>query len=77
MRRNIIMTNGKEGAKNKLNNSDDLQINRGFELMLRHNSRREKQPEPKSFHVRFGKMLSLLKREIHFEFEFFFDMKKK
>jgi hypothetical protein len=74
---NIVMTNDQEGEKNKLNNSKDLHINRGFELMLRHNSRREKPSEPKSFHIRFGKMLSLLKREVHFGFEFFFDMKKK
>jgi hypothetical protein len=77
MRKNIIMTKEKEGAKNKLNNSDDLQINRGFELMLRHNSRREKPSEPKTFQLRFGKMLSLLKREIHFQIDFLFDMKKK
>lgn len=74
---NIIMTNEKEGAKSKLNNSKSPQINRGFELMLRHNSRREKPSTPKSFLVRFGKMLSLFKREIHFQFEIFLDIKKK
>jgi hypothetical protein len=71
------MTKGKDGGKSKLNNSQDPQINRGFELMLRHNSRREKPSEPKSFQFRFGKMISLLKREIHFQIDFFFDMKKK
>lgn len=69
------MTNGSENAK--LNNSQDLQINRGFELMLRHNSRREKPSEPKSFQVHFGRMLSLLNREIHFKIDLFFNMKKK
>jgi hypothetical protein len=70
------MTKEKEGKGSKLNNSNP-QINRGFELMLRHNSRREKPSEPKAFQFRFGKMLSLLKREIHFQLDFFFDMKKK
>jgi hypothetical protein len=77
MLKNITMTKEREGEKRKLNNSDDLQINRGFELMLRHNSRREKPSVPKTFQFRFGKMLSLLKREIHFQIDFFFDMKKK
>lgn len=62
--------------KTKLNNSQDLQINRGFELMLR-NNRREKSSEPKSFQVHFGKMLSLLNREMHFQIDLFFNMKKK
>ena len=76
MLRNIIMTKEKEDEKNKLNNSN-LQINRGFELMLKHNNREEKPSEPKVFQFRFGKMLSLLNREIHFQIDFFFDMKKK
>jgi hypothetical protein len=71
------MTKEKEGEKRKLNNSQDLQINRGFELMLRHNSRGGNPSKPKAFQFRFGKMLSLLKREIHFQIDFFFDMKKK
>jgi hypothetical protein len=70
------MTKEKEGGKRKLNNSN-LQINRGFELMLRNTSRREKPSEPKSFEFSFGKMLSLLKKEIHFQIDFFLDMKKK
>jgi len=70
------MTKNQEDEKNKLNNSKNPQINRGFELMLRDNSRREKPSQPKSFQFRFGKMLSLLKREIHFQFEVFLDMKK-
>jgi hypothetical protein len=70
------MTNEAEEEKSKLN-KPDLHINRGFELMLRNNSRREKPSEPKTFQIRFGKMLSLFKQEIHFQFEFFLDMKKK
>lgn len=70
------MTKDLEGEKRKLNSSQDLRINRGFELMLRHN-REEKPSEPKVFQFRFGKMLSLLKREMHFQIDFFFNMKKK
>lgn len=77
MRKNTSMTKDPEDEKSKLNNYQDLQINRGFELMLRYNSRREKPSEPKAFQFRFGKMLSLLKREIHFQIDFFFDTKNK
>lgn len=71
------MTNEKEGVKRKLNNSKNLHINRGFELMLRHNTRRETPSEPKTFEFSFGKMFSLLKREIHFQLDFSFNMRKK
>jgi hypothetical protein len=77
MHGNIAMTKNQDDERNKLNNSQDLHINRGFELMLRNNNRREKLSEPKTFQIRFGKMMSLFKREIHFQFEFFLDMKKK
>jgi hypothetical protein len=70
------LTKGKDDERSKLN-SLDPHINRGFELMLRQHNRREKSSEPKTFLVRFGKMLSLFKREIHFQFEFFVDIKKK
>ena len=73
----IIMINDQEDEKRKLNNTEDPQINRGFELMLRQHNRKEKPSEPKTFQIRFGKMLSLFKQEIHFQFEFFLDMKKK
>tara|TARA_Y100000022_G_C13247455_1_gene375529 strand:+ start:964 stop:1143 length:180 start_codon:yes stop_codon:yes gene_type:complete len=56
------------------NNDQELHINRGVELLLR---RRKKSEKPKTFHVKFGKMLSLLRREIHFYFEFSFDLRKK
>jgi hypothetical protein len=77
MHGNTAMTKNQDDERNKLNNSQDLHINRGFELMLRNNNRREKPSEPKTFQIRFGKMMSLFKREIHFQFEFFLDMKKK
>jgi len=71
------MIEDQEGERKKLNNKREPQINRGFELMLRQHNRREKPSEPKSFLIRFGKMLSLFKREIHFQFELFLDIKKK
>jgi hypothetical protein len=77
MHGNIIMIEDQEGERKKLNNKREPQINRGFELMLRQHNRREKPSEPKSFLIRFGKMLSLFKREMHFQFELFFDIKKK
>ena len=77
MLKGIIMINEEEDEKSKLNNSQNLQINRGFELMLRQNNRREKPSEPKTFQLNFGKMLSLLNREIHFQFDFFFNINKK
>jgi hypothetical protein len=68
------MTKEKGDAKRKLNNSEP-EINRGVELMLR--KRRKKSEEPKTFQMRFGKMISLLKREIHILFEFHLDIRKK
>jgi hypothetical protein len=75
----IVMTkNQEERKKSNLNNDrSEIHMNRGIELMLRQHNRREKPSRPKSFLVRFGKMLSLFKREIHFQFEIFLDIKKK
>ena len=72
----IVMTNDQEEEKNQLNNSESLSINRGFELMLRHRSRRETNQSPKTFGIMFGKVISLLKREIHFRFELSFAITK-
>jgi hypothetical protein len=77
MHGNIIMIEDQEGERKKLNNKREPQINRGIELMLRQHNRREKPSEPKTFLIRFGKMLSLFKREVHFQFELFLDIKKK
>jgi hypothetical protein len=68
------MTKGKGDAKKKLNNSEP-EINRGVELLLR--KRRRKSEEPKTFQMRFGKMISLFRREIHLFFEFHLDVRKK
>lgn len=53
----------------------ELHINRGVELLLR--KRRRTSEQPKTFKFSFGKMVSLLKREIHIYFEFSLDIKKK
>ena len=71
---NIIMTNDQEDEKRKLNNNE-LQINRGVELLLR--NRRKREPKPKTFQVKFGKMISLFRREFHFFIDFHFDIRKK
>jgi hypothetical protein len=60
--------------KTELNKSEP-QINRGIELLLRNKRRREL--KPKTFQVKFGKMISFLSREYHFFIEFHFDIRKK
>ena len=67
------MTENQEDGRNNLNN-DELQINRGVELLLRN---RRKKPEPKTFHMKFGKMVSLFRREFDFYLELHLDIKKK
>jgi hypothetical protein len=74
MRGNMTMTKNQGGGKRKLNNSEP-QINRGVELLLR--NRRRKSEKPKTFQVKFGKMISLFRREFHFFIEFHFDVRKK
>jgi hypothetical protein len=71
---NITMTNDRGNEKRKLNKSEP-QINRGVELLLR--NRRKKSERPKTFQVKFGKMISLFRREFHFFIEFHFDVRKK
>lgn len=59
-------------------NNNSLQINRGVELLLRNRKkRRSTQEPPKSIRVTLGKSLSFFKREIHFHFDAFIDIKKK
>lgn len=71
------MINEKEDEKKSLNNSE-LKLDRGFELMLRkQNSKRREKPLPKTFQITFGKMVSLLSREVHLNFDFYIDIKKK
>ena len=68
------MINDQEDGKSKLNNSAP-EINRGVELLLR-NRRKRESSKPKTFQVKFGKMISLFRREFHFFIEFHFDIKK-
>ena len=70
------MTNGLEEEKNPLNNEklDSPSMNKGFELLLRNKKRRK---PPKTFQFKFGKMVSLLKREFHFFLDIQFDIRKK
>lgn len=70
----IVMIDDLDDERNKLN-KNELQINRGVELLLRNRRRRES--KPKTFQIKFGKMISLLKREFHFFIELHFDIRKK
>ena len=67
------MTEDLEDERNKLNNVDS-HINRGVELLLR--NRRRKPDPPKTFQVKFGKMISLFGREITFHFNVYLDIRK-
>ena len=67
------MTDDQEDAKKDLNN-DKPEINRGVELLLR--SRRKKLSKPKTFQVKFGKLVSLWNREIVFHFNVYLDIRK-
>ena len=66
------MTNEEE-EKDDLNN-DKTEINKGFELLLRNRRRIER---PKTFQVKFGKLIALWNREIIFHFNFYLDIRKK
>ncbi len=68
------MTKNLDGEENALNKSQP-QINRGVELLLR--NRRKKPEAPKTFQVKFGKMVTLLRREIVLHFNFYLDIRKK
>ena len=67
--------NQEEGGKllNKQTDNPFFQIDRGFELQLRDKKRRVK---PKTFQLKFGKLLTLFKREFHFNIDLSFDIKK-
>ena len=71
---NITMINDQDDGKSKLNKSEP-QINRGVELLLR--NRRKRASKPKTFQLKFGKMISLFRREFHFFIEFHFDVRRK
>ena len=68
------MTEDQEDAKKDLNNDKPLEINRGVELLLR--NRRKKPDKPKTFQVKFGKLISFWNREIVFHVNVYLDIKK-
>ena len=67
------MTDDQEEEKRNLN-KDKPEINRGVELLLRNRRRTER---PKTFQVKFGKLIALWNREIIFHFNFYLDISKK
>ena len=69
-----MMTENLDEERSNLNN-DETHINRGVELLLR--NRRSKPDPPKTFQIKFGKMISFLRREIVFHFNFYLDIRKK
>ena len=68
------MTDDQEEEKRILN-KDKPEMNRGVELLLR--NRRKKPERPKTFQVKFGKLISLWNREIVFHVNFYLDIIKK
>jgi hypothetical protein len=68
------MTDDQEEEKRNLN-KDKPEMNRGVELLLR--NRRRKPERPKTFQVKFGKLISLWNREIVFHINFYLDIIKK
>ena len=70
----IVMTDDLGDEKSILNKSDP-HINRGVELLLR--NRRRKPEPPKTFQIKFGKMVALFRREIVFHLNFYLDIRKK
>ena len=68
------MTEDQEGARSALNKSEP-EINRGVELLLR--NRRRRPDPPKTFQVKFGKMVTLFRREFVLHLNFYLDIRKK
>ena len=65
----------KEEEKESILNNSNVEINKGVELLLR--NRRRIKPKPKTFQVKFGKLISLSNREIVFHFDLYLDIRKK
>jgi hypothetical protein len=68
------MTEDQEEGKRTLNKDTPTEINRGVELLLRNRRRTER---PKTFQVKFGKLIALWNREIVFHLNFYLDIRKK
>ncbi len=71
----IVVTEDQEEEKKSLNKNTTSDINRGVELLLR--NRRRSPPKPKTFQVKFGKLIALWNTEIVFHFNFYLDIIKK
>lgn len=71
----IVMAENQDDEKSALNKSDPQNINRGVELLLR--NRRRSPEKPKTFQVKFGKMISFFRREIVLHLNFYLDIRKK
>ena len=69
------MTDDQDEGKTTLNKDTPTEINRGVELLLR--NRRRKTERPKTFQVKFGKLVSLWNREIVFHLNVYLDIRKK
>ena len=69
-----VMTENLGEEESNLNNHE-TNINRGVELLLR--NRRNKPDPPKTFQIKFGKMISFFRREIVFHLNFYLDIRKK
>ena len=68
------MTEDLDDEKRSLNKSEP-EINRGVELLLR--NRRRRSEAPKTFQVKFGKMVTLFRREFVLHLNFYLDIRKK
>ena len=79
MHGDTVVTKNQEGKERPLNKNKSkeppLKINRGVELLLR--NKRRRLPSPKTFHVKFGNVISFFNREINVYFEFHLDFNKK
>ena len=64
----------KEEEERRVLNKDKPEINKGVELLLR--NRRKKPDKPKTFQVKFGKLISLWNREIVFHVNVYLDIRK-
>ena len=71
----IHVTEDQEEEKSILNKDTPTEINRGVELLLR--NRRRIAERPKTFQVKFGKLIALWNREIVFHLNFYLDIRKK
>ncbi len=70
----IVMSESQEDERNKLNNYES-HTNRGVELLLR--QRGKKSETPKTLQMKFGKMISLFRRECVIHLNFYLDIRKK